>query len=504
MYRCLPAAMVCLLVLTCWCSPAVARFGDLTSRVPNDANTLVMVDVEKLTDTALARKEGWATEHEEAFRAGLLAIPPDATRFVAAAKTDFATLDPKWSMALMNMTQTPSFPEVATRYSGSVDKVEGKDLVLLPGDLFAMKFSEKVLVAGSPAVRQDVSRYIKQVYGNRTGNLSEYLEEAEEFAEKSSPIIMAMDLSGAMSVAEIQRGLAKFSATHNFEFDADQAAEVLASIRGVSLGIRVDDKRIGAVKVDFEKNIEPIKEIAKPLMLAALANHGATIDEFYDWKVTSKDKSIQLIGVLEKSGMRRIMSLLDPPPSLRYAEQDPESPKSKEQLQLEATKLYFKSVESLLDDLKADKKRRKNMAQLSVWFRKYADRIDGLPMLNVDPEMLDYGLYVSTTLRGGANTVTEAGQRKMVRQQEVPEQYSVSTWSRPVGVTNNWWGGSQAYSWNGWSAKNEMRTKMNMQAKIRMQENFAGGYSAEQTLQEVAEATARIRRHMVEKYSADF
>ena len=45
---------------------------------------------------------------------------------------------------------------------------------------------------------------------------------------------------------------------------------------------------------------------------------------------------------------------------------------------------------------------------------------------------------------------------------------------------------------------------MNIQAKIRMQENFSGGYSATQTLQEVSEATAQIRRHMTEKYSSEF
>lgn len=483
---------------------AEARFGELTQRIPNDANTIVMVDVEKLMDSRLAKKEGWATAHSEAFQAGLLAIPPASTQFVAAAKTDFTTMDHQWSMALMNITNTPSFPEVATKYSGSVDTVEGKELVLLPGDLFAMKFSDNLLVAGSPAVRQDVARYIKKVYGNRTGNLSEYLEEAEEFAEKSSQIVMAIDLAGTVSHSEVEAGMEKFMVTHNFDVDQEKAVEILASIRGVSLGITVDEKRVGAVKVDFDKSVGPIKDIAKPLLLAALANHGASIDEFYDWKVTTSDKSVQLTGVLEKSGMQRILSLLDSPPALRYAEQDTSSPESKKRLQLEATKMYFKSVGSLLDDLQADKKRRKNMAQLSVWFRKYADRIDDLPMLNVDPEMLDYGLYVSTTLRGGANTVTEAGQRKMTRQQEVPEQYDVNTWSRPVGVTSNWYGGSQMYSWNGWSAKSNQRRKMNMQAKIRMQENFSGGYSATQTLQEVSEATARIRRYMTEKYSAEF
>ena len=496
--------VVLLLGITSVASSAFANFGNLTSRLPNDANMLVMIDVEKLKSTPLAAKEGWADAIEEAFRQGLLVIPPDATRFVSAAKMDFSDMSDEWSLSLMNLSTQPSFPKLAARYSGTVDTVEGKEIALLPGDFFVMKFSDKLYAMGSPAVRQDVARWIKRVYGNRTGKLSDYLEEAKKFAENGSPIIMALDLEGTVSVDEVRTALDRFESTFNLEFDRDQAAEVLASIRGVSLGVTVQDRRVGAVKVDFAKDVGPIKEVAKPLLLAALANHGAAINELHDWQITTSDKSVQLTGVLEKSGMRRIMSLLEAPPSLRYGAQNLDTPEAQKDLTLQATKMYFKSVQSLLDDLEADKKGRQNMAQLSVWFRKYADRIDGLPMLNVDPEMLDYGLYVSTILRDGANTVSEAGQRKMTRQMDVPDQYDVSTWSQPVGVTNSWWGGSQAYSWNGWYAVPNERRKMNEQAKIRREENYAGGYSATQTLQEISEATARIRRHMTTKYSAEF
>ncbi|MGI9428387.1 MAG: hypothetical protein ACR2NM_07005 [Bythopirellula sp.] len=483
-----------------------AMFGNMTSRLPSDTNTLVLIDVEKLKNTSLAAREGWAEKIEEAFQQGLLAIPPDATQMVAASKTNFSDMSDHWSLALMNLSEKPSFPKLAAKFSGSVDNVEGKEIVLLPGDIFAMEFSDELYAVGSPAVRQDVARWIKQVYGNRTGKLSDYMEEAKKFAENGSPIIMAMDLDGAVSREQVDAALDKIEVTHNLKFDRDKTAKILASIRGISLGVTVNDKRVGAVKVDFGLDVAPIRDVAKPILLAALSNHGAVIDEFYDWKVSTSGKSVQLTGVLEQSGMRRIMSLLEAPPSLRYAERNEDNPASKQELILQSTKMYFKSVQSLLDDLAADKKRRKNMAQLSVWFRKYADRIDDLPMLNVDPEMLDYGLYISTTLRGGANTVTEAGRRKMVRQQEVPDQYDVTSWSRSAGRVGGGWrgGGARAYSWNGWSANRNDRAKMNIQAKIRMQENFAGGYSATQTLQEISEATAQIRRFMTEKYSTEF
>ncbi|MGB3146551.1 MAG: DUF4339 domain-containing protein, partial [Paracoccaceae bacterium] len=66
-----------------------------------------------------------------------------------------------------------------------------------------------------------------------------------------------------------------------------------------------------------------------------------------------------------------------------------------------------------------DKQNRRTMGQISVFFRNYARRIDRLPVLNVDPELVDFGRWTSTSLREGQIAVTEAAGRSRMAQLEV-------------------------------------------------------------------------------------
>ncbi len=98
--------------------------------------------------------------------------------------------------------------------------------------------------------------------------------------------------------------------------DLDKASQALASIRGVTFGGTVTDRRNGALRADFNEDISVIHDVAKPLLLEALCNHGMLINEFRDWNVQVSEKEVRLNGVLEDSGTRRLLSFLDAPPSL--------------------------------------------------------------------------------------------------------------------------------------------------------------------------------------------
>jgi hypothetical protein len=51
----------------------------------------------------------------------------------------------------------------------------------------------------------------------------------------------------------------------------------------------------------------------------------------------------------------------------------------------------------LLEDLGKERKKNANytMAQIGVWMNKYAKKIDQLSVLNVDPEVVQYGANVA-------------------------------------------------------------------------------------------------------------
>ena len=62
----------------------------------------------------------------------------------------------------------------------------------------------------------------------------------------------------------------------------------------------------------------------------------------------------------------------------------------------------------LLNDLKALEGKSQTFAQKGVWYDRYAGKIEQLPTLNVDPEIVDYGFFVAKQLRTASATVRGA------------------------------------------------------------------------------------------------
>jgi hypothetical protein len=456
-----------------WNNFAWAQFLDLTRRIPDGANALLLIDVDRLHGSRLAASEGWRNDHKKAYQAGLLLAPPQTSRLVGAAKVNFAWMETVWEMMLMNVNYDVPMANVALRFQGTVDRVSGRDVAVLPGNFYAVRFGPRVVAVGNKASRQDVARWINRVDNNSLRGLSPYLSEAQSNAEPDAQIIMAMDLSGAISAPIAERLLAEFETLKGKDVDLAAVSRALASARGLTLSILVGERRNGVLRVDFQEDISLIRDFAKPLLLEVLAYHGAVIDELSDWAYTVSGKRIEIRGQFNQSGMRRVMSLLDAPPPLQESAQqvDPGSPASGQQLELLATQSYFNSVVSLVDDLRGDKRQRRTMGQIGVWFRQYARRIDRLPILNVHPSMLDYGEFVASLLRGGQLDIQDAAA------------------SSRVGQQSAWRSGR-----HGWSDRTRVRTH----------ERIRGTMSANMILQAIDVATADIRRYMTQKFNVQF
>lgn len=505
MIRALLCGCIGIIILTSHPSSGFAQFRELTKRIPDGANAIFFVDVNKLQNSPLGKAHNWREKQEEAFEAGIETIPPQANNFVAAAKLDLDTKHPEWQVGLMELKYDPSLPKVAVRYQGTTDYISERPVAVLPGDIYVVKFMENVVGFGTPATRQDVARWITRYYDNSLRGLSDYLAEAQTFADAGSPIIVALDLTNVVSPQMARSRLDSLETLKGKQVDLDQVAKVLASIRGISLGVTVQQTMTGAVKVDFSEDVSVLKDFAKPLLLEILGQQGMMIDEIESWDVTVSGNRVQLTGPLYASGLRRIFSLIDAPPSLQDAKakaattgEESEADQQKD-LTIAASQIYYKSVVSLLDELRIKKKGRQTMGQIAVWFDKYARKIDRLPIANVDPDLLSYGGYVSESLRTGQSDVTSAAARSRIRQNEVPEQYDVTTYSTPIGA--NWTG---QYSWNGWEATPNWQRTGSKMSNVRMEEQIKGAKSANDVMRDIDNATADIRRHMTQKYGVEF
>jgi len=178
------------------------------------------------------------------------------------------------------------------------------------------------------------------------------------------------------------------------------------------------------------------------------------------------------------------------------------------QLVIAASQTYFKSITSLLDDLRIKRSSSEfvTWGQVGAWFEKYARKIDGLPILNVDAELLDYGAYVGNSLRDAENAMKGIGVRSGYRKTELPTQYTYNVQAGVVGRTGYGpygYGSGAAYGYR-WTAQEDLSAEAQAQARVRTQEKIKGNVEANHIAQGIAESTAEVRRRMTEKYQVEF
>ena len=165
----------------------------------------------------------------------------------------------------------------------------------------------------------------------------------------------------------------------------------------------------GKLKVDFRTDASILGGFAQLLLLDVLGNQGVMIDDFRDWKAQVKGSQISIEGNLTQAGLRQVLSVFEPPTAIVSDEESTDKksadPKRDPANQAAyASQQYFQSVSRLLDDVR-NKKDVKTIAQYGTWFSKYVLKIDRLPLVNVDSELLDYGAFVSEKMRDASMSV---------------------------------------------------------------------------------------------------
>lgn len=216
---------------------------------------------------------------------------------------------------------------------------------------------------------------------------------------------------------------------------------------------------------------------------------------------------------MERSGRQRIFSLLDAPPELHSAAAATPSQAQDidKQYAALASQQYFKSVTSLLNDLTGKRKSDEfvTWGQVGLWFEKYAGKIDQLPILHVDPELVDWGANVSAQLRQAETAMKGIGAKTGYRLATTPDvqAYSVRTataYGAGVGPYGGYRaGGAYAYQY-AYNPKLSLALTGQQDAQIRTEERIRGNTSANLIMQGLQAETGEIRRKMTEKYQVEF
>jgi hypothetical protein len=472
--------------------PTYAQFEPLAAKVPSTANAITLLDAKRLLDSPLAAREGWKDKYEKAFASGLVAIPPNAVRMILAAELDYEFMKPRWELVIADLTEGRSVAQIARLTKGTLDQIGDVPAVSLRDDSYVVELGSKRLGAMAPANRQAVARWLREVQSRMAPELSAYLK-GSLVASDQSQIVMAFDLDDAIPPDVIRAKLASSAAIASKKVDVEAATKALAGVRGLAVEVAVTDGAFGRLRVHFDGDASALVPVALPLLLEILGDLGARLDDVERWKVTAEPQRISFNGPLSTDGMKRVFSLIDSP-TLAILASDPsqEARSSQPTAQAYASQQYFKSLSAVLDDVRTESKEAKTFGQNALWFDKWSRRIDRLPIVNVDSDLLNFGRAVAGALRNMAASMRGIGINSAAREANIYQT-----------VTTDYNGYAGAYG-GGYSYYTEWRNVDSERRAARADERSKGALSARDIAREIENETAKIRQAMTQKYSVPF
>jgi len=242
--------------------------------------------------------------------------------------------------------------------------------------------------------------------------------------------------------------------------------------------------------VDFAEDPSSLGELAKPMLLNAIGGAGIMLEEFADWQPSVGKSTLAIEGDLGPESMRQLMGLVSVPTDSLAAvasESAAAAPKPKTtpvSAMAEASRTYFKTVDKQFTSLQLKHKDAKTFGQVAQWVTNAARRIDRLPTLDVDPEMVAYGASVSTELREMAASLQGIG---------------INSAERNAAI----YGGDTYYSgWDGWYYSDSDTGAQRRQ--VRAEEKAAGARSAREIAVKLENEAAAMRAKMSQKYKLQF
>jgi hypothetical protein len=481
------AVLVCF-ALTQACRGGDSPYQDLLQRLPDSTNVITVANVAGL-HKALGLAPGASISSGD-----LSSIPHKTSQFVMGAQIDLSQRSHLWSLALVKMEGKISIDDIATLEESPAEKLGNYSMVASPRNCYFVELAPNLLAVRTPADRQQLKRWLMFQKNNASPALSPYLQQAVK-ADDSALMVLAIDLTDNLDPSAIRRGLNRSEVMKSHKkADYDAAGKSIASIQGMTLTVRAGSPLEGELVVSFGQEIKPFRFFAKSLWFEILKKTGLFISDFEEWRSEVGEESVKISGTLSLNGLRKIGALIKTPaPNDAAGDMAAYSSQSPGQRTLAASLSYFKKVTQLLSDLKVDK--AKTEKDQAGWYDQFAEQIDKLPTLNVDPELVGFAAATSQHLRAMSTTLNGVSIQNSYLQ-AVKNSYRVGY--APLGT--------YSYSaYNGYYYAGSNYTGTAMQANQQQAGNQAQGAQDRQKLWEsIDNETAEVRRQMTQKFMTQF
>ena len=381
--------------------PAAA--STLLNKIPDWTNALTVVDFKNILASPIAQREGWDKLPPADLLGGSVPYPRNTELAMLASHLEPGSLRSQRDLALVVGGPFSPIKELAKAENGYEETVAGISTVLSPKNAYLFNLEPKVFAIASPAHRQDTARWIRATQNNPTVTISNYLQQAYSSIGEGYHIVVSIDLQDAINPVLAKRFLMQSPLLKNKKVDVDALSKVLASSRGIRIGVRFDQTIKATLAADFNDNIKAFANILPALVLSSLDDMGGEMEEFPAASATVQDKTFLITSTLSMKGLRRVLSLVPPVNGPVLVQRDPGIKAKPGDDTAPANQRYFKAIREAANDAHASADQKNDMIQAAQGYEKAAARIDQLAVANIDEELVKFSTFASSKLRAIAD-----------------------------------------------------------------------------------------------------
>jgi hypothetical protein len=490
------ALTIVFVLISCAARPAAA--GDwpkLLSHPRPGTNTIALVNADSLRLGASKLKH-FKEGEQKGDAANLVAdLPENAKKAALSAFLDFDSLDPVWEMATVNFTKgkLPTPKGIAEHVGGYLDNVGGRPIVYSPRNRYILLDSADQLTINKPADRAAVANWVRGL-SKPALPLPDYLKRVLDKAADDVPLVLAIDMADSVSPVPLKEKLESLESLASAKSNLEELAKLFGGLDGITFTVTLEEQFQGRLQIDFSDAPKLLNKVGKALVLEVFGRRGILLPEMNSWEGHVEGKALVLSGPLNAVSVVNLLSLFSNSPSAETTPGEGLSTSgdlstSDEARRAKASKRYFTSVTRVIEENRNVK--GKSAAEHGVWNDKLARKIDQLPMLDVDKDLLDYGAQVSQLMRGAGVTIKNAFMQAST--QKAPDYTVNSNFGYGVGYGYGY--GYGAVSINNNDFYNQ---------QVRQQAAVTGMTQHVGNLEQIDNMTTAIRRAMTERYKIEF
>jgi hypothetical protein len=460
------------------------RLIEALETAPSPANSLAFLHVpslRRLIDEAGMQATPLADELEEVWQ---------------IAQLDPISLKPQWEAGFAVLKRQIDADALAKGLNGYVDEVAGEQVVWTPRESYLLPREGRIGFL-RPADRTLLSNWITSETSRKP---AEFLVQQAGQPEEYLSFMLAIELENAISPVPLKAKIQNFESLKNVDINA--VTTVLASTKGVSIIIGRKSLEQCILEVDFGIAPTTLEPIARELLDEMLKANGTAAPEVLTWDVKVEGNKLKYQGAISEGSLDGLLSVL----SVRgHAEQAAAAASQREVADNSTpgeptaydTKKYFDRMLGLIE--RTEKYNAQSTGYRAKWNDLNARRMDELPTLGVDPEMVGYGANVSSLLRNNAAAIR--GVNVSTGQTQAAQGLSRGAYVDYGGSYGGYYGGG--YYGRGYGYV-DMNSTVDYQRVAGAQARMAGYGSFKATMTQIDQMTGDIRRKMTEKYNTQF